>query len=274
VVVSVGGYASMPAVFAARCLRIPIVVVSFDRRPGRASVLSGRFATVSAVAFEGSRLPRAEVTGAPVRRIIREVDRETDRAPARAALGLPVDRFVVAVAGGSLGSAVLNDAIGRYAAERVDDAGLALYHIVGERFRVELTGRDGSAGVLHRIVGFEDRMHLVWAAADLVVGRGGASTVAEISVTGAPAVLVPWAASAEDHQTMNVRWLSDDCAAVWLPETQIGRLSAVIDDLRADPVRLRALGDRARHLGDIHRSGKLAELIQRVAKSADRVGEG
>ncbi|TFH16821.1 MAG: UDP-N-acetylglucosamine--N-acetylmuramyl-(pentapeptide) pyrophosphoryl-undecaprenol N-acetylglucosamine transferase, partial [Acidimicrobiales bacterium] len=70
VVVSVGGYASMPSVFAARRLDIPVVVVSYDRTPGRASRLAARRAAACAVAFENSPLPRAELTGAPVRRVI------------------------------------------------------------------------------------------------------------------------------------------------------------------------------------------------------------
>ena len=75
VVVSVGGYASLPAVLAARRLGVPIVVVSYDRRPGRASALTARLAAASAVAFADSPLPRAVVTGAPVRRRILAVDR-------------------------------------------------------------------------------------------------------------------------------------------------------------------------------------------------------
>jgi len=273
VVVSVGGYASMPSVLAARRLRIPIVVVSFDRRPGRASALSGRFAAAAAVAFDGSSLPRAEVTGAPVRRVIRQVDRDTGRRPARVALDLPDDRFLVTVIGGSLGSAVLNNAIVRYAAEHADDRRLAIYHVVGERFRDLVPERDGTGGVLCRVVGFEDRMAFLWAASDLVVGRGGASTVAEIAVTGTPAILVPWAASAEDHQTMNVRWLSDKGAAVLLPESDVGGLGDAIEAIRADPLRVATLGVQAWRLGEANRSGRLAQLIERVAAAGGPVGD-
>ena len=81
VVVSVGGYASMPAVFAARRLDIPVVVVSLRPAPRAApSRLAARRAAACAVAFQGSPLPRAEVTGAPVRRAILDVDRVADRA--------------------------------------------------------------------------------------------------------------------------------------------------------------------------------------------------
>lgn len=268
VVVSVGGYASMPAVLAARRLRVPIVVVSYDTTPGRASRLQARWAAAVAVAFPDSTLRGARLTGAPVRREVLAVDRARDRAAARAALGLPADRFVVAVAGGSLGSGVLNDAVRRYVDEHADDAGLAVRHIVGERFLVgAMPATDGRDGILYDVIGYEDRMPLVYAAADLFVGRGGASTVSEVAATGTPAVLVPWAASADDHQTGNVRWLADVGAAVLVTEASLasGALAAEIERLRADALARAALGSSAHRMGVVHRSGRLAELIEEVA---------
>jgi UDP-N-acetylglucosamine--N-acetylmuramyl-(pentapeptide) pyrophosphoryl-undecaprenol N-acetylglucosamine transferase len=266
VVVSVGGYASLPAVFAARRLGVPIVVVSFDRRPGRASGLASRFAAVSAVAFEGSPLRRAEVTGAPVRRSIREVDRAAGRDAARAQLGYPPDRFLVAVTGGSQGSGALNGSVLRYAAAHAADAGLAIHHVAGERFVDEMrASAPPAAGLIYNIVGFEERVDILLAAADLLAGRGGASTVAEVAVTGVPAILVPWTAAAEDHQTSNVRWLSDAGAAVLLPESDVARLGDEIEALRNAPDRRSALERRAYAAGVLHRSPRLAEVIERVA---------
>ena len=69
-------------------------------------------------------------------------------------------------------------------------------------------------------------MPLVYAAADLFVGRGGASTVHEVAATGVPAILVPWSGAAEDHQTANVAWLADGGGAVLLPERRIDELAA------------------------------------------------
>jgi len=266
VVVSVGGYASMPTVFAARKLGVPIVVVSFDRTPGRASQLAARHAAACAVAFADSPLPRATVTGAPVRQAILDVDRERGRATARAELGLPDDRFVVAVMGGSQGSGVVNEAVWAWLDRVRDDRTLAIHHAVGERFVDRAPARiDGADGVLYQPVGYEPRMPAVYAAADLLVGRGGAGTVHEVAVTGVPAVLVPWAGAAEDHQTGNVAWLSDVGAAVALAEPDVARLGRLIDDLRRDDERLAGLGRRARERGEVHRSGALAELIDTVA---------
>lgn len=266
VVVSVGGYASMPAVFAARRLGIPIVVVSYDRTPGRASRLTARWAAACAVSFENSPLPRAELTGAPLRRSILDVDRTADRAAAREVLGLPADRFTIGVMGGSLGSGVLNGAIAEYLRDHSGDGDLAVRQVAGERFAaavgvVEPVGD----GVLHQVLGFEPRMPSMYAAVDLLIGRGGASTVHEVAVTGTPAILVPWAASADDHQTENVRWLSEVGGALLLPEGDLDRLGREIDRLRADEEALAALGAAAYSRGEVHRSGALAHLIERVA---------
>ena len=202
--------------------KIPVVVVSYDRLPGRASRLAAKRAAACAVAFPDSPLPRATFTGAPVRQAVLDVDRDADRARARRRLGLPDDRFVVAVIGGSQGSGVLNAAVEAL----LDDAGRRSPAgdppRVGERFLADRRpATDGSEGVLYQPIGYEPDMPAVYAAADLSIGRGGASTVHEVAATGIPAVLVPWAASAEDHQTANVAWLADAGAAVLLTEAEL-----------------------------------------------------
>ena len=130
--------------------------------------------------------------------------------------------------GGSQGSGVLNEAVTAMLDTCAADRGLAIRHAVGERFLAgALPPRDGRDGVLYQPVGYEEEMAFVYAAADLFVGRGGASTVHEVAVTGVPAILVPWSGAAEDHQTANVSWLAEGGAAVLLPERRI-------DDLGAD----------------------------------------
>ena len=112
VVVAVGGYASLAGRSARVVRRVPLVLVNVDAVPGAANRLLGRFAAASAVGWEGTPLPRAVVTGTPVRPEIGAVDRSPGHAqPARAELGLPGDRQVVAVFGGSLGARRINEAV-------------------------------------------------------------------------------------------------------------------------------------------------------------------
>jgi UDP-N-acetylglucosamine--N-acetylmuramyl-(pentapeptide) pyrophosphoryl-undecaprenol N-acetylglucosamine transferase len=266
VVVSVGGYASLPAVLAARSLRIPVVVVSYDRRPGRASQVAARRAAACAVSFADSELPRAVMTGAPVRRSILEVRRARDRAAARLALGVDEDRFMIAVMGGSQGSGLLNTAVAQLVEASRADWGLAVHHVVGERFVNDApAARDGQSGVAYRAVGFEDRMDLVYAACDLLIARGGASTVHEVAVTGTPAILVPWSGAAEDHQRSNIQWLSEVGGAVLLEEGDLGFLADVVQDLRESPTRRVEIGSAAFEMGEVHRRGALTALIESVA---------
>ncbi len=201
-----------------------------------------------------------------MRQAILAVDRDEDRAAARARLDLPDDRFVVATMGGSLGSGVLNEALAAYLRDHRDDPGLAVRQVAGERFvdRVERVVPDAD-GVIHQVVGYEPDMPALYAAADLLVGRGGASTVHEIAVTGIPAILVPWAGAAEDHQTGNVRWLSDVGGAVLLAEDDLDRLGAEIERLRHDGTARAALRAAASQRAVFNRSGALPALIERVA---------
>ena len=118
---------------------------------------------------------------------------------------------------------------------------------------------------MHQVVGYESDMAAVYQACDVIIGRGGASTVHEVAVTGTPAILVPWAASADDHQTDNVRWLSEVGGAIMLRESELDRLADTLDALRADPLRRDALAAAALGRGEVHRSGALAGLIERVA---------
>jgi len=270
-VVSVGGYASIPAVTAAKMLGIPIVAVSYDKVPGRASLLAARLATVTAVAFPDVRppLPRAVLTGAPLRREISTLDRARARAGAREVLHLPLDRFVVLVVGGSLGSGLLNDVTAEFVAAHRADRTLAVRHVVGERnARDRLPRRlDGWDGLVYQPVAYEARVDLAYAAADLVVARAGATTVAELAAVGAPSVLVPWKLATEDHQRANAAYLGDAGGAVVVEEDAFDahRMAAEIASVRADTARLSAMASAAASVGRRDGADRIAELVEQVA---------
>ncbi len=268
VVVNVGGYASMPATLAALRRGIPVVVVSYDLRPGLASKLAARRATAVAAAFPESPLPRARLTGAPIRPEIIAVDRRRDRDAARHALGLPLDRFVVTVFGGSLGAKAINEAVAGMVAAWSDRSDVYVHHVVGDRWLADAPPpRPGPAGIMYDVIGYEDRMPQLYAAGDLMITRAGASTIAELAATGTPAVVVPWPGAAENHQVDNARTLSDNGAAVLLEERDLSAdsLAGVVGDLIEHPGRLAAISAAAYAAGERHRDASLIELIDAVA---------
>ena len=264
-VVSVGGYGSLAPMRAARRLGIDTVVVSYDSRPGLATKKQARTATLVTKADESSPLERGVVAGAPVRRQLRELDVAAERRGARERLGLPHDVFVVGVVGGSLGSGVLNERV----AEVLDDPRLAdvhWYHVCGERF---VAVASQTPNPRHRTVAYESDMAGFYAACDLVVCRAGASTIAEIATVGVPAVLVPWAGAAENHQETNARTLSDAGGAVCVTETEFSaqRLVDEVVRLRNDSSARRAMVEAARRAGELSRRGAVGAMIADLVDS-------
>jgi UDP-N-acetylglucosamine--N-acetylmuramyl-(pentapeptide) pyrophosphoryl-undecaprenol N-acetylglucosamine transferase len=269
VVVNVGGYASMPATLAAFLRRRPVVVVSYDQRPGLASRVSARFATAVAAAFPDSPLPRARTTGAPIRRDVIAVDRAAQRQTARDTLGLPEGRFVLTVFGGSLGAQAINTAVVGLLERWEDRRDLCIHHVVGERWVGEMPpSRWSVEGIMYRVIGYEDRMPLLFAASDLMVTRAGASTIAELAATGTPAIIVPWPGAAENHQLDNARTLTDRGAAVLLEQHELDadHLAALIDELRTEPQRLADISQRAYVEGERHRGDSLLRVIEEAAR--------
>jgi len=269
VVVNVGGYASLPATIAARRLHVPVVVVSYDLRPGLASKLAARFATAVAAAFADSPLPRAHLTGAPIRPEIIAVDRSRDREAARTALDIPLDRWVITVFGGSLGARAVNEAVAALVESWAERADVYVHHVVGDRWLADAPpSRLGPAGIMYRVIGYEDRMPALYAASDLMIVRAGASTIAELATTGTPAIVVPWPGAAENHQLDNARTLSDHGAAVLLEECDLtlANLQAAVGQLLDHPGELAAIATAARVHGERHRGDSLIELIDAVAE--------
>ena len=270
VVVSLGGYASVPCGLAAAVLRVPLVVVEQNAVPGAANRLLARFARASAVSFPGTPLPRAQVTGNPVRPEILAVDRAGGRLPARAALGLPPDRRVLAVFGGSLGARRINLAVVDAAQEWEERADLAVHHVVGER-DWDLVGArarpPASNGLVYQRVRYEQRMDLVMAAADLALCRAGATSVAELLAVGLPAVLVPLPGAPGDHQTANARVLEGAGAAICVPDAELdgARVVKEVDALLASPDRLADMSRAATGYARRDAARQVAALVEREA---------
>jgi undecaprenyldiphospho-muramoylpentapeptide beta-N-acetylglucosaminyltransferase len=261
VVFGVGGYAALPCMLAALLRRIPVVVHEQNAAPGLTNRLAARLGARVAVSLPGTPLRGAVLTGNPVRASIASVR----RAPAR-------DRPLVAIVGGSLGAGRLNDAaLGLYDRWRVR-RDVAVRHVTGERSHDRCAGelaaiRRAGDTLEYSLVGYEDHMDELYAAASVLVGRAGAVTVAELAITGMPAVLVPLPGAPGDHQTRNAQVFVDAGAAVLVPDGELDaeRLDRELTTLLGDPRRLDAMGQAARTLAHPDAAARVADLVQEAA---------
>lgn len=261
VVVGFGGYVATPAYLAARRLGVPIVVHEQNARPGVANRLGARLACAVGVTFPGTPLPRARVTGMPLRRQITGLDRAARRAEGRAAFGLHPDRTTLLVTGGSLGAQRLNETLGAAAAD-LRAAGIQVLHAAGRGKTVTPSG-GGAAGTVPYVVReYLDRMDLAYAAADAVVCRSGAGTVCELTTLGLPAAYVPLPIG-NGEQRLNAQPVVDaggglivdnaDCTPEWVRRVLIPLLS--------DPRRLAAMAAAAARFGIRDGDERLADLV-------------
>ncbi len=278
VVVGLGGYASVPCVIGAVVWRIPIVVAEQNAVPGAANRLAGRFAKACAVSFPHTDLPRSAWTGNPVRPEVLAIDRDAGRAAARVTLDVAQDRALLAVFGGSLGARRINESLFEALTGWRQRSDLAIRHVAGRRDHADLAARVpvGAEDALQfDLVEYEDDMPTVYAAADLVLCRSGASSVAELAVAGMPAVLVPLPGAPGDHQTANAMALVDAGAAVMVSDEDLdgARLVEQIDRLLSNPSLLAEMSAAAHSVARRDAAAAVADLVEAHARRPIETGE-
>lgn len=269
VVVGFGGYACVPVYLAAAATRgrVPIVVHEANARAGIANKLGARFAVATLAAVSDSGL-RARVVGNPVRRSVATLDRAALRAEAREAFGLDPHAPTVLVVGGSQGARSLNTAMADVAKE-FSRAGVGVLHAVGPKNvdDAPLVNEGGPAyvGPAYVTVPYLDRMDLAYAAADLILCRSGAITVAEVSAVGLPAVFVPLP-HGNGEQALNARDLVAGGAALIVEDAALtpDYLRSTVLPLALDPDRLQNMSAAAVGGG----SRDAAEVVARIALDA------
>lgn len=276
VVVSLGGHAAFACAFGAVLARVPLVLVEQNVRAGAVNRRLARFARASAVSFPGTDLPRATVTGNPLRAEVvaaaearRGADGARMRAEARDALGLPGDRTVVLVTTGSLGSQRVNRAVVALGERWADRSDLAVRLVTGRRDHDEVAAAVAAraAGALHLdVVPYEDRMALALAAADVAVTRAGAGTCTELAAFGVPAVMVPLPIATRDHQRANAEVLADSGGAVVVldAELDVDRLEAALAPLVDDPDRRAAMATAMAGQGRLDAAERAAVVVEEV----------
>lgn len=272
VIAGFGGYVSLPVGIAAVLTRTPLVLAEQNSVPGLANrVLSGRARSV-AVTYEGSRAhlkrpERAVLTGNPVRSAVIEADRDAGRR----ALGLSEDDLVLLVFGGSRGARHINDTMVTLWPDLSAIDGLQVVHVAGRieaasvRERVEAAG---NAEGRYRVFDYIDGMGDAIAACDAIVARAGATSIAEITAIGRPAILVPYPYATDDHQTLNARAVAEGGGAFVVADSELD--TSVFEDavhrLLTDAALRERMAASAKELGRPLAAVELAALIVDAAR--------
>jgi UDP-N-acetylglucosamine--N-acetylmuramyl-(pentapeptide) pyrophosphoryl-undecaprenol N-acetylglucosamine transferase len=263
VVVGFGGYVSVPAYLAARRRRIPIVVHEANARPGLANRLGARLTRHVAAASDGTGLRHARTVGMPLRPAISGLDRAALRKEARVHFGLEPDLPVLLVFGGSQGARTLNLAAAG-AADAFAAAGVQVLHAAGPKNTVTVPERTPA----YLVVPYLERMDLAYAAADLVLCRSGAMTVAEVTAVGLPAAYVPLPHGNGEQRLHaepvvaaggGVLVADADCDGAWAARTLVPLLT--------EPDRLAAMSAAAASLGHRNADEALARMVLAAARS-------
>ncbi|MCI6681705.1 undecaprenyldiphospho-muramoylpentapeptide beta-N-acetylglucosaminyltransferase [Parafannyhessea umbonata] len=275
VAVGFGAYIELPLINWCHAQGIPCVIHEQNSVPGLANKTSAAKVKTVCVslpvaidAFRGKVGPDTQivVTGNPVRQsVIR-----ADRAEGRRSLGIPKDATMLLVFGGSLGARHLNEGVAALKSKLLSRKDLYVIHSTGKGEYdsvVQELALTPDEAARWRVMPYIDRMGEALAAADLVLSRAGASSVAEIAALAVPSMLVPYPFATADHQTTNARYLVDAGAAVLLPDEKIDTSEFEDDllDLVDDPARRQAMRDAARGLAQDKAALALADQVESAA---------
>ena len=263
VVFGVGGYASGPAMAAAVQLKIPAMAFEPNAMPGLANRLVGKKVQAAAVNFPSAAawFHNAEVTGIPVRPEFFTIEPPTAKAPH------------LLVFGGSQGARLFNTRLPQVVPALLDAIpGLTILHQSGLR-HAEITraayAASGADAERWQVLPFLDDMPARFAQANLVMARSGASTVAELAAAGKPALLVPFAAAADNHQKRNAEEMVNVGAAVMLDEWDLdvpGKLFDALSGLLTAPERLATMSAAARTQAHPDAAERIAKRLATLAQ--------
>ena len=270
-VIGFGGFTTAALVLAAVACGVPAALHEANRVPGRAIRSMARFARrvylPVGIPLAGVRPERIRYAGLPLRREMRREPREA----AAAAFGLDPALKIVVVLGGSQGATALND-WARREAPVLAAAGVQLCGVTGARQGEGETLRfagPGEAAVTARFLPFCDRMATLLSAADLVVSRAGAGTLAELIRCRAPAILVPYPAAADNHQAANAAFFERQGGGLVVEQSDLGRLTSEVLDALAGGDLLPAFRRNLRRLDQVDTAALMADDLIGLKDGAD-----
>ncbi|HZO91050.1 MAG TPA: undecaprenyldiphospho-muramoylpentapeptide beta-N-acetylglucosaminyltransferase [Chthonomonadaceae bacterium] len=281
VVIGTGGYATAATVLAGQHLGLPTAIVAPDAVPGRTNRFLARGARLICISFPEAAAFYPEgktvVTGLPLRAGIVAPPNVTAQAARCRFPGLAPDRFTVLVVGGSQGARAINNVI-LEATPALLEAGAQVLHQTGAR-NFEAVRAQAQARHLWDRAGYcplafldDTQMPLAWRAADVVVCRGGMSTLSEVLANGVPAVVVPLPTAYADHQTANARELVKAGAALLRPESGLtaGTLVQELLALRDDPARRQQMAAASRALGRPDAADDVAKRLLELGRPSSK----
>ena len=270
-VIGLGGYASAPPVVAARLSRRPILLLEQNARPGLTTRCLARVADRVCVSFPETaghfRAGKAVITGNPIRW---QAGSAADVSGPIDASGQSGERrgFTILVFGGSAGARRLNQAGPAMRAALGDLPDLRVIHQTGSSAEEEVRQAYAALNAHAEVHAFIADMSTAYSAADLVICRAGATTVAEIAGLGKPAILVPYPYAADDHQRANAQSLARAGAACMVLDAEATgeRLAAEVRALRASPERLAEMRRRVRQFGRPDAAERVLETLAAVVR--------
>lgn len=254
-VLGMGGFASGPGGLVAWLMGIPVLVHEQNAIPGMTNKLLAKMAKVVMEAFPNTfESAKSICTGNPIRQNIIDL-----REPA-ARLAERTGPLRILVVGGSLGAQAINLCMPEMLAKFTETERPVVRHQTGKRTFEETQEAYAKYKVSAEVMPFIDDMNTAYEWADVVVCRSGALTVSELSAAGVASILVPFPHAVDDHQTANARYLTEQGAAVLLPQNELNadRLKMLIEQLNKRPT-LVTMANKARHLGRENSSELVAE---------------
>ncbi len=276
-VVGVGGYASGPLVLCAALSGIPSIVLEQNSIPGLTNKILGRFVRSIVTAFPQAAafFPSQKVVelGNPIRATIAQKAAALPTSQDAAKISAPARPLSLLVLGGSQGATAVNDlvvgAVETLGAEACR-ALLRIRHQTGEKDQDRIAARYLALGLSSEeasATAFISDMGSAYADCELMVGRAGATTIAELTAIGRPALLVPFLQAADDHQTHNARFMADSGAAELLPQTTTtaAQLAERLRVLAQDRGAVLAMAQKSKSLGRPDAAQRIADHLLRIA---------
>ncbi|MDP4235141.1 MAG: undecaprenyldiphospho-muramoylpentapeptide beta-N-acetylglucosaminyltransferase [Bacteroidota bacterium] len=259
-----GAYLSVPVAFAAKRQRIPIAILEINAIAGRANkVIAGSadkiFLSYPEASVEFAKVPstRIQIIGTPVRKLLERGS--VDQTSARIHFGLDPAKKTLLVFGGSLGARSLNEAM-RRSINLFLDSKMNVIWQTGSSERISEIESSYSNAANLVVKEFISEMPSAYAAADLVVARAGASTLAELATLGKPAILVPYPLAVKNHQEINARAYESSGAAMIIRDSELpSRLEASVLELMHNDARRAAMSEKMRSRENITARNVVAE---------------